>query len=440
VAPIEVLATISYASVHLTWLTHTVGTGANASQQLTTAGYAVAVGLMAVFTIINFLGVRWLAHTNSAFTWWKIFVPVLLIIVLASTNFHGSNFGFNGGFAPYGAKGVFAAVSTAGVAFALLGFEQADQLAGESRNPQKDIPRAIIGAMILGAIIYLLLQVVFIAALPKSALAHGWAALSFRGDAGPYAGLATVLGLGWLATILYIDAVISPGGTGLIYVTSTSRISYGLSRNGYVPEIFESTDRRGVPWFGLIFTFIMSLILFLPFPSWHQLVSFITSATVLMYAGAPLALGALRRQVPDARRPFRLGGSGFWAPLAFILVTLIIYWSGWPTIWRLGVAIVLGYILIGLNALLKLNKRLPKFDRAQWKAATWLPVYLIGIGVISWQGTFGSYSAGHLHLWWDILVIAVFSLVIYYWAQAVRLPAQEAKELISRQAIPVEGT
>ncbi len=67
VAPIEVLATISYASVHLTWLTHTVGAGANASQQLTTAGYAVAVGLMAVFTIINFLGVRWLAHTNSAF-------------------------------------------------------------------------------------------------------------------------------------------------------------------------------------------------------------------------------------------------------------------------------------------------------------------------------------------------------------------------------------
>src|SRR6266571_305163 len=189
VAPIEVLATISYGSVHLSWLTHQVGTGANATHQLTAAGYAVAVGLMAIFTLINFLGVRWLAHTNSGFTWWKIFVPVLLIIVLAATHFHGSNFGSHGGFAPYGAKGVFAAVSTAGVAFALLGFEQADQLAGESRNPQRDIPRAIIGAMILGSVIYVLLQVVFIGALPASTLAHGWAALAFTGDAGPFAGL-----------------------------------------------------------------------------------------------------------------------------------------------------------------------------------------------------------------------------------------------------------
>ncbi|HKB29561.1 MAG TPA: APC family permease [Streptosporangiaceae bacterium] len=439
VAPIEVLATISYGSVHLTWLTHTVGTGANASQQLTAAGYGVAVALMAIFTIINFLGIRWLAHTNSTFTWWKIFVPVLLIIVFASTHFHGSNFGSHGGFAPYGAKGVFAAVSTAGVAFALLGFEQADQLAGESRNPQRDIPRAIIGAMILGALIYVLLQVVFIGALPASALTHGWAALAFKGDAGPFAGLSTLIGLGWLATVLYIDAIVSPGGTGLIYVTSTSRISYGLSRNGYVPEIFESTDRRGVPWFGLLFTFIMSLILFLPFPSWHQLVSFITSATVLMYAGAPLALGALRKQVPDARRPFRLSAAGFWSPLAFILAGLIIYWSGWPTIWRLGVALLIGYVLIGINAAFKLNKRMPRFDRAQWKAASWLPVYLVGLGVASWQGTFGSYSAGHLHLWWDILAIAVFSLVIYYWAQAVRLPDAEARELIRMQAAPVES-
>jgi amino acid transporter len=443
VAPIEVLAILSYGSVHLTWLTHTSGVN---KDQLTLAGYAIAVALMAIFTLINFLGVRWLAHTNSGFTWWKIFVPVLIIIVFASTNFHGGNFGTHGGFAPYGAKGVFAAVSTAGVAFALLGFEQADQLAGEARNPQRDIPRAIIGAMILGAIIYILLQIVFIGALPASSLTHGWASLSFKGDGGPFAGLATLLGLGWLATIVYIDAVISPSGTGLIYVTSTSRISYGLSRNGYVPEIFESTDSRGVPWFGLLFTFIMSLILFLPFPSWHQLVSFITSATVLMYAGAPLALGALRKQTPDAPRPFKLAAAGFWAPLAFIFASLIIFWSGWNVIWRLGVAILIGYILIGLNTLLKLNRRLPRFDRAQWKAASWLPAYLIGLGVISWQGIYPympgakPYSAGHLHLWWDILVIAVFSLVIYYWAQAVRLPAEETRELIGMQEIPVKAS
>lgn len=432
VAPIEVLATLSYGSVHLTWLTHTSGPNAG---QLTLAGYWVAVALMAVYTVINFLGVRWLAHTNSSFTWWKIFVPVLLVAMLF-TKFHGSTFGFHGGFAPFGVHGVLAALA-AGPVFALLGFEQADQLAAEARNPQRDIPRGIIGAFLLGAAIYLLLQVVFIGALPHSSLAHGWANLSFSGDAGPFAGLSSLLGLGWLATILYIDAIISPGGTGLIYVTSTSRISYGLSRNGYVPSVFESTDRRGVPWFGLIFTFLMGLVLFLPFPSWSQLVGFITSASVLMYAGAPIAFGALRKQVPDAYRPYRLPYGNFWAPLGFVVASLIIYWSGWPVVWRLGVALAIGLVLIGINAAFRLNPRLPRFDRAQVKAASWLPVYLIGMGIVSWQGTFGDYNAGNLPLWWDILVIAIFSLVIYYWAQAVRLPDEEAREIISRQAIPV---
>ena len=50
----------------------------------------------------------------------------------------------------------------------------------------------------------------------------------------------------------------------------------------------------------------MGLILFLPFPGWQNLVGFITSATVLMYAGAPLALGALRHQKPDLPRPVPL--------------------------------------------------------------------------------------------------------------------------------------
>src|SRR6266545_6884352 len=263
VAPIEVMATLNYAAVHLPWLQHS-------KNQLTPAGYACAVGLMAIFVAINFLGIRLLSHTNSTATWWKVGVPLLTIFVLALTHFHGSNFGFDG-FAPFGVKGILSAVSTSGIVFALLGFEQADQLAGESRNPGRDIQRAVIGAILLGATIYLLLQIVFIGALPHSAFAHGWANLTFTGKAGPFAGLATTIGLGWLATLLYIDAIISPSGTGLIYTTAGSRVSYGLSRNGYVPDAFEKTNKRGVPWFGLLFTFVVGLIVFLPFPTWQKL-------------------------------------------------------------------------------------------------------------------------------------------------------------------------
>jgi len=428
VAPIEVYATIKYASVHLGWLQKSNGT-------LSWQGLLVAIGLMALFTVINFLGVRRLANTNSAATWWKVAIPVLVIIVFASTHFHGSNFGA-GGFAPSGSEGVLSAVSTSGIMFALLGFEQADQLAGESRNPQRDIPRAVLGSILLGTLIYIMLQVVFIAALPASSYANGWENLSFKGDAGPFAGLATILGLGWLAGILYADAIISPSGTGLIYTTASSRVSYGLSRNGYVPQLFEKTNKRRVPWFGLLTAFVIGCVAFLPFPTWKSLVGFVTSASVLMYAGAPLAFGALRQQDKDRYRPFRLAAGRFWSPVAFVVSGLIIYWSGWDTLQKLGYAIIIGYVLIGANFLFKLNPHLPHLD---WRSAQWLPVYLVGVGLISWQGRYCSQgpastttcgATDNIPQWWDLVIVAGFSLVIYFWALAVRLPDEEAREYI----------
>ncbi|HXJ49307.1 MAG TPA: APC family permease, partial [Candidatus Acidoferrum sp.] len=315
VAPIEVLAMIGYAQ-H--W--HFAASWTKTNGTLTAQGIGVSVGLMAVFTVINFLGIRWLAHTNSAATWWKVGIPLLTIFVVGFSDFHTSNFsahfsaaGAPGGFMPYGARGVLAAISTSGIIFALLGFEQADQLAGESSKPQRDIPRAVIGSVIIGAVIYVALQVVFLGALPHAAIADGWAQTShsaYVAFSGPWANLASLVALGWLATLLYVDAIISPGGTGLIYTTSSSRVSFGLSRNGYFPTWYEATDERGVPWFGLVTAFVVGCICFLPFPSWQSLVGLITSASVLMYAGAPLALGVFRRRLPNAHRPYRLSAAG----------------------------------------------------------------------------------------------------------------------------------
>ncbi|MFE1832952.1 APC family permease [Streptomyces sviceus] len=428
VAPIEVEAMIGYAG-HWSWaqgLQH-------ADKTLTTSGLLVAVLLMAVFVVVNFLGVRALAHTNSAATWWKIAVPLAAIFIIAIGNFHPGNFHAEG-FAPFGAKGVLSAISTSGIIFALLGFEQAIQLAGESRNPRRDLPRATIGSVAIGAVIYVLLQVVFIGALPHSTFAHGWAKLDYPGISGPWAGLATLVGLGWLSVVLYLDAVISPGGTGLIYTTATSRVSYGLSKNGYAPKLFERTDRRGVPWFGLAISFVTGVVCFLPFPSWQQLVSFITSASVLMYAGAPLAYGVFADRLPHHDRPYRLPAGSVLSPVSFVVANLIIYWAGWHTLWRLGVAIVLGYVLLGGYARYALAKGLPDAPRLNWRAAQWLPVYLVGLGLISWQGGFGG-GSGRIGLWWDILLIAVFSLAIYYWARATASPAAEIERSIDEVVV-----
>src|SRR3989440_10696887 len=248
VAPIEVMAMIQYGQ-HYSFAKSWMKLSHN-QNVLTGTGIAAAVGLMAIFTSINFLGVRKLAYTNSAATWWKIGVPLLTIFVLGIINFHGSNFTAANGFNPYGAKGILAAVSTSGIIFALLGFEQADQLAGESSNPKRDIPRAVIGSIVIGAIIYILLQIMFLAALPASQIKGTWASGAYTTLTGPFAQLATLVSVGWLATILYVDAVISPGGTGLIYLTGSSRVSFGLGRNGDGPTIFERTNRRGDRWVG----------------------------------------------------------------------------------------------------------------------------------------------------------------------------------------------
>lgn len=410
VAPIEVEAMIGYAK-HWHW----ADGFQNANGTLTTSGIAVAVLLMAVFVAVNFLGVRVLAHTNSAATWWKIAVPLVAIFIIAIGNFHPGNF-TSQGFAPFGAKGVLTAISSSGIIFALLGFEQAIQLAGESRNPKRDLPRATLGSVAIGATIYLLLQVVFIAALPHASFAKGWAKLDYVGISGPWAGLATVVGVGWLAGVLYADAIVSPGGTGLIYTTATSRISYGLAKNGYAPKAFAKTDARGVPWIGLALSFVTGVICFLPFPSWQTLVSFITSASVLMYAGAPLAYGVFKDRLPNHERPYKLPAGKFISPLSFVVANLIIFWSGWDTLWRLGFAILIGYVLLGSYAAYAIRKNLPDAPRLDFKAAQWLVPYLLGIGVMSYLSTFG--GTGDLPLWWDVLVVTVFSLVIYYWAKA----------------------
>jgi amino acid transporter len=430
VAPIECFAVMNYGSYY--W--H--GVYNSTTGNVTGLGFVLTIILMAIFTAVNFLGIKLLSETNSAIMWWKLAIPVLAIIVLAF-KFHSGNFSAGGSFMPYGVKGVLGAISTAGVMFSYLGFEQADQLAGEIKNPQRNLPRAIIGAVLIGVLVYVLLQLVFIGAVPHSILGHGFPGIPATSPitAGPFAGLAGLVGLGWLAIILRIDAFISPFGTGLIYLTSTSRVGYGLGRNRYYPQIFTRTDSRGVPWFALVTSFIFGLVFLLPFPSWHALVGLVTSASVLMYAGAPLALGAFRRQVPEADRPYRMGGATIMAPLAFVIANLIIYWSGFETLWKLGICIVIGYVLIGIA--MAFDKNRPPLDV---RSALWLPVYLIGMGIISWQGQYsgGAVAAplntNRIGLWYDMLIVAAFSLVIYFWAMYQRLPREEMLKLVGAQS------
>ncbi len=439
IAPIEVEAALGYVQSNFP----NIGFE-NANTTLTAFGILVAAVCMALFTFINLRGVRWLAESNSITMIWKLAVPTLTIIVLLIVSFNSKNFSAGGGFAPFGAKGIFAALPL-GVVFALQGFEQAIQVGGEARDPQRDIHRAVIISMIIGTIIYILLEVAFIGAITPKNVSHNWLnPIPGAGKFGPYATLATTAGVGWLATILYIDAVISPGGTGLVYAGTSARLSYALGRNGYVPPAVGRIDKRGVPFVSLIFCWVIGMLVFLPFPSWAGMVGLVTSATVLMYAMAPVSLAALRRNDPDRPRPYRLPAAKVLAPLSFVCANFIVYWAGWNTIFWLYLFIIFGYVVFFVYQRVAPRDRKLHLD---WRAAAWIPPWLIGLGIISYLGQFPSSTPSSgwpfgltllakltIPFWWDLVVITAFSLAIFYMAVRFAQPRELVSQAVAAAA------
>ena len=422
IAPIEVEASIGYLNAK--WWHGLL----NSNSLLTGKGLAVAVAAMFLFTALNLLGVKWMAEGNTIAMIWKIAVPILTIILIMSSVFHGSNFTAGGGFMPYGVKGVFVALPL-GVIFALEGFEQAAQLAGEARNPKRDIPLAVVGSMLMGAALYMLLQVCFIGALNPHNVAHGWASpFGNAGAFGPYYTLATSVGLGWLGYVLIIDALISPGGTGLVYLATTSRLSYSLARVRFLPPVFSGIDRRGVPWFSILFGGAFGCLLFLPFGGWAKLVGAITAASSFMYSYAPVAAVSLRKSDPDRPRPYKVPGLSIIAPFSFVVSGLIIYWSGTSNVVKLDLAVLFFLVLYFVARRVDPNQ-----TPIDFKAGAFSLPWIIGLTVFSIFG--GSYVGGypsvfgikighHLPFWWDVAAVSVFSLIVYYYAIHSRLSPQ----------------
>lgn len=427
-APVEVEASVEYLD-NITWVKEHLNL-LNSSGTLTASGFGWASLLMVVFTVINLVGVKFLSESNGATVIWKTAVPLLTVIVLLSLRFHPGNFSAGGGFAPAGAHGVFAALPV-GVVFALQGFEQAVQIGGEARNPQKDISRAVIMAMLIGTVIYLLLEVAFIGALDPAALIHGWDNPIAKGSFGPYATLAVLAGAGWLSYILYADAFVSPAGTGLLYLGTSSRLSYGMAKERALPKPLGKLNVRGVPVWSIVLSFVVGEIAFLPFPSWKSLVSVITSATALMYAFAPVALIALRKRDPERARPYRTPMPNFLAPASFAAADLIIYWSGFETTWKIMVAIVVGVVVFLLARVANRSSDKRPLDA---KSVVWVPVWLLGMTVIGLLGRYGdSQNLNILPEWVDLAVVIVFSLAIFYWAVSLAMDSEKVLAAVERE-------
>jgi amino acid transporter len=422
-APIEVTAVLQYASNYLPWLTTTI----DGSRVLTTHGLLVAAALLLVFVIINLAGVRWLARANIAITSWKLVIPVLAAAGLIAFGFDSSNFTDHGGFMPTGVDGIFAAVAAGGVIFSLFGFRTVIDMAGEASNPQRNVPLAMIGAMVISLAIYVLLQIAFIGAVPEAHLSGGWTRLAENVADGPFAAFATILGLQGLAAALYVDAIVSPTGTGIAYTGATARVNYALAENGQLPRIFMQLNQAQVPVWSIAINFAVGLLLLLPLPGWSALIGFISSAAILSLAFGPVSLAALRYQLPRHARPFRLNNGIVVSAIAFMLVGCIVYWAGWSTNWKVfALAIAGGAGLMGLtywsgDDTAKLNLR----------QSLWFWLFIDGLGLISFVGNYGG-GLGLLPKYGDLIIVSTFSLAVFCIAVRDRLPDGQTAALMQK--------
>ncbi|MCL5116429.1 MAG: APC family permease [Firmicutes bacterium] len=423
IPPIEAEAVLQYSSSYVHGLY-------NASAgSLTGAGLVVAVILVAFFFMVNYLGVKIYAKINTPLTFIKFAAPLLTIVAFLIVGFHPQNFSHYGGFMPYGWGGVFSAISLGGIVFAYTGFRPMMDLAGEAKNPQRDIPRAFIIAMTGVGILYMLLQLVFIGAVPGHALAKGWSALNY---ASPYANLALAMNLSWVAIILYGDAIISPFGTGLVYAAGTPRGVMAFSKNGYFPKVFQRVSTRGTPSGAIIIAFFAAIAFLLPFPSWQKLVGVLSSATILTYMMGPVSAMVLRRTAPHMKRHYRLSGLGFWGPVGFVVGSLIFYWTGWSIDRDLGIMTLVGVVVYLLYFL-----RDPNRSWDDVKSAGWLVGYMVFMLIWSKLGTFGGTNA--IPSPWDELGVIAASIPFYFWAVASGRRTESLDSEAQKVADEVEG-
>ncbi len=402
-APIEVQAVLQYASTYFTSLVHTV----NDTPELTVIGLVWATVLMLTFCIINIVSFKGLVRFNFFIFSFKVAIIIFTIFALIKVSFNSTNFSdLHTSFSVTGWQAILTAVATGGVAFAFTGFKHGVELAGEAKKLAFAIPLAIVGSVVCCLILYLGLQIAFIGALHPTALLQGWANLSFVGDVGPFAGLAAGLGLIWLLKLLYIDAAVSPSGAGLIYVTSTARILYAMSRIGYVPKFLSYLNKEDFPVAAIFVNFVIGMFLFLPLHGWQAMVSFLVSGMVISYAIGPIALLSLRLDLPNEKRLFRLPAAPVICLLAFYFCNLMSYWTGWDTMWKLAIAILIGFVVFSLSLLNKKNS----FPNMGFKSIYWIFPYLGGLTLISYFGAFGGKNV--IPFGWDFLVIAMFSIII----------------------------
>ena len=260
---------------------------------------AVIAGITGLYTIINLLGVRNAAVTGNGFTIAKL-IPLLVLIVTGLLALRPGSFDFG---ALPGARDSAKAMLL--LVFAFTGFELAIIPAGESRDPRRDLPWALLGGLATVAVVYLLVQVVCVGTVAGLADSERPLADAASAVLGPWGGAFIVAG-----------ALISITGTLGTIVLAAPRLPFAMAEWGGLPPLFAATHPRfGTPWPAILVTSAVILVLSLS----TSFIGALTIGTIIRlatYVTTCFAMLALRRRrdVPEAT--FRAPGGVVTAALA----------------------------------------------------------------------------------------------------------------------------
>jgi len=190
-------------------------------------------------TALVYLGIK---ESKRASNLMVVFKLMILLVVLAIGGFYVHPDNWNP-FAPNGISGILKGISA--VFFAYIGFDAISTTAEECKNPQRDLPRAMIASLIICTILYILIALVLTGMVSYKELMVG----------DPLAYVFEKIGMNKISGIISLSAVVAMASVMLVFQIGQPRIWMSMSRDGLLGKIFGSIHpKHKTPWFSTIVT------------------------------------------------------------------------------------------------------------------------------------------------------------------------------------------
>ena len=256
-----------------------------------------AIVLVGLCTLLLMRGASESARVNTVMVLIKLCV-LLLFIIIGLTAFQTDRFD---NFWASGSAGISAAAGT--IFFSFIGLDAVSTAGEEVRNPQKALPRAIIGALCIVVSIYVLVAIAGVGAQPIA---------EFSSDEQESAGLSVILenitGSVVPGTILAAGAVISIFSVTLVTLYGQTRILFAMGRDRMLPDKFAEVNPRTLtPIFNTIVVGVVVAIIAGFVPS-EYLWDTVSIGTLVAFSTVAIGVIVLRRTQPELERPFKVPG------------------------------------------------------------------------------------------------------------------------------------